>query len=82
MSRLVYPKPKAGEWVQPSRKGYRMRCCDCGLVHLLQFRLVPYANGTRRKIRFRVYRDEAETRRGRRANNITVKVRYKQKGRR
>lgn len=38
-------KEYAGEdgwsrWVQPITKGYRMQCCDCGLVHLVDFRVV------------------------------------------
>jgi hypothetical protein len=27
-------------WIQPLMKGYRMACCDCGLVHELVFRVV------------------------------------------
>lgn len=27
-----------GEWVQPKRRGYQLECCDCGLVHILNFR--------------------------------------------
>lgn len=27
-------------WVQPITKGYRMQCCDCGLVHVMEFRVV------------------------------------------
>ena len=34
----VYP----GEWQQPVRKGYRMKCCKRGLVHILDFRLIRY----------------------------------------
>lgn len=33
------------EWIQPVRKGYKMGCCDCGLVHLLDFRLVKRKDG-------------------------------------
>jgi hypothetical protein len=25
-------------WVQPVMKGYKMACCDCGLVHDMEFR--------------------------------------------
>lgn len=35
----AYDNVKAGEWVQPVRRGYRMACCDCGLVHILNFRV-------------------------------------------
>lgn len=34
-----YEKPKGSEWVQPIRKGYKMMCCDCGLVHTMNFRV-------------------------------------------
>lgn len=26
------------EWTEPIMKGYLMQCCDCGLVHEMQFR--------------------------------------------
>lgn len=29
----------AGEWVQPEDNGYRMECCECGLIHVLNFRI-------------------------------------------
>lgn len=50
-----YEKPNAGEWVQPIRKGYKMMCCDCGLVHVLDFRTF---NG---KIQFRAFRNNRST---------------------
>lgn len=27
------------DWIQPLMSGYRMACCDCGLVHTLDFRV-------------------------------------------
>ena len=60
------PKPKApkdfttvqsGEWVQPRRRGYWMKCCDCGLVHRMNFRLVPYGQG-KYKIQFQAFRED------------------------
>lgn len=54
-----YPEPKAGEWVQPVRDGYKLACCDCGLVHKMDFRLVKYGGGT--KIQFRAFRDNRAT---------------------
>lgn len=35
----TFEKPKSGEWVQPVRRGYKMGCCDCGLVHRMDFRI-------------------------------------------
>jgi hypothetical protein len=49
-----YHTQHAGEWVQPRRRGYYMKCCDCGLVHRLNFRLVRHGRG--RKIQFQAFR--------------------------
>jgi hypothetical protein len=54
-----YAKPKRGEWVQPVRKGYKMACCDCGLVHDMDFRIVKDHRGN--FIQFRVARNERST---------------------
>jgi len=29
-----------GEWIQPRRKNYYVGCCDCGLIHRVNFRLI------------------------------------------
>ncbi len=50
------------EWVMPIPKGYLMKCCDCGLSHRLNFRLVPYGKG-KVKIQFQAFRIERRTRR-------------------
>jgi hypothetical protein len=54
-----YTEPQAGEWVQPVRKGYKMACCDCGLVHNLDFRIVETKRG--KFIQFRAFRNERST---------------------
>lgn len=59
--RPLYPKHQAGEWVTPRRKYYLMGCCDCGLVHKMEFRLVPSWHGQGHKIQFRAWRDEKAT---------------------
>lgn len=35
-----YPAVTENEWVQPIKQGYGMACCDCHLVHRLDFRVV------------------------------------------
>lgn len=55
----AYPKVKSGQWVSPVRRGYKMACCDCGLVHRMNFQLIPYGSG--RKIIFQAFRDERAT---------------------
>ena len=53
-----YIEPKEGEWVRPIRKGYKMACCDCGLVHKLDFSLM---GKIRKYIIFRAFRDDRAT---------------------
>jgi len=59
---VIYEKPKAGQWVQPIRRGYKLACCDCGLVHRMDFRI--YSG----RVQFRVFRDERATGQMRRWN--------------
>lgn len=47
---MRFKQVKAGEWEQPIRKGYRMQCCDCGLIHDMDFRI------HKGRIQFRTYR--------------------------
>jgi hypothetical protein len=28
------------EWLMPEMKGYKMACCDCGLVHDIDFKVI------------------------------------------
>lgn len=30
----------SGQWVQPRMRRYLMKCCDCGLVHRMEFRVL------------------------------------------
>lgn len=59
--RKKYPAVEAGEWVVPRRKFYRLGCCDCGLVHKMEFKLVPSWHGGGKKILMRAWRDEKAT---------------------
>jgi hypothetical protein len=54
-----YPLVKSGAWISPIKTGYRMECCDCGLVHRIDFRHIPHGCG--RKIQLRAFRDEEAT---------------------
>ena len=51
----AYEKPEKDEWVQPIRKNYKMACCDCGLVHEMDFRVVAG------RVQFRVRRNNRST---------------------
>jgi len=50
-----YEQAHDGEWQQPVRRGYKMSCCDCGLVQIVDFRLF------RGRIQFRASRDNRAT---------------------
>jgi len=54
-----YPQVHEGEWVRPIRRGYKMACCDCGLVHRMEFKLVRRGKG--RFIWLRAFRDKRAT---------------------
>ena len=61
--RLRYKSVKDGEWQQPIKRGYKMVCCDCGLVHRMQFRVF----GGRVQLRgWRMVRETAQYRKQRR----------------
>lgn len=44
-------------WVYPEMDGYKMSCCDCGLVHQMQFRVTDDYE----RVEFRVRRDNRAT---------------------
>ncbi len=48
-------------WVQPIRRGYKLACCDCGLVHDIDFRIVKRNSNGAKFIQFRVARNERST---------------------
>ena len=52
---MKYQQTHDGEWVAPLMRGYRMKCCDCGLVHRFDFRIVG------RRVLFRAFRQARAT---------------------
>lgn len=62
---MSYKKPKSGEWVQPKMSGYKMACCDCGLVHNLNFRVISREKdeeeGPDKIVQFQVFRNNRAT---------------------
>jgi hypothetical protein len=71
------------DWVQPIMDGYRMSCCDCGLVHEMQFGVLrkgkDLADGTweARELDGQKYRVQFRARRHQRA---TAAARRKHSG--
>lgn len=56
-----------GRWVQPVEKGYKLACCDCGLVHTVEFRVED------ERAQFRMRRNNRSTALVRRHNSIKVR---------
>ncbi len=44
-----------GEWFEPAQKNHIMGCCDCGLVHKVDFRIY------KGKVQMRAFRDKKRT---------------------
>jgi hypothetical protein len=61
---MEYPDVAANKWIQPQAEGYGMCCCDCGLVHRLDFRIV------KGKVQIRARRDNRATGQMRRARGL------------
>ena len=75
---MKFKQQYENEWVQPRRKNYYMKCCDCGLIHALDFRILK-TKDKRCFIQFRARRVKAkEVRDERRMKDL--KKRLKQKG--
>jgi len=62
MSKSEYYHVSDGEWITVPKRGYKEQCCDCGLVHKLNFRV--NAKGA---IEIQTSRDERATAAVRRA---------------
>lgn len=58
---------KDGEWLQPIKRGYLMGCCDCGLVHRMNFRIVND------RVQFQAFRANGHTKAQRKKNRIVVR---------
>jgi hypothetical protein len=56
---MRYKQQFDGDVVKPIMRGYKMKCCDCGLVHVLDFFVFHHGRG--HKIEFKVKRDNRAT---------------------
>lgn len=52
---MRYTQATDGDTIRPKMRGYRTRCCDCGLVHVFDFRVVKA--GRRNVVQFTVRAD-------------------------
>lgn len=56
---MKYRVQRDGDIVTPRMRDYKMMCCDCGLVHTLNFFVVKHGRG--HKVRFKVWRNVRAT---------------------
>jgi hypothetical protein len=59
MNSSDFPLMEDGEWVRPVKNNFGFACCDCGLVHRIDFRHIKWGRG--RKVIFRARRDSKST---------------------
>ena len=64
---MKYTNSEEGEWIQPVTENYKLKCCDCGLVHTLNFRIED------EHIQFQAFRDNRSTGQVRRYRNLEDK---------
>jgi hypothetical protein len=69
----TYEQVHTGEWLSYSRKNQRIRCCDCGLVHVYDFRV------HKGKLEIRVFVDRRATGQIRRHAGIKITQKLKKK---
>lgn len=67
---MKYNNMKDGEWSKVIGRKHKILCCDCGLVHLLKFRI------KKGKVEFQAFRDNRATGQARRHRNIKVTQKY------
>ena len=68
-----FRKAKDMEWQQPVMKNYLMACCDCGLVHGMDFRVVWNPKKKKNQVQFRAWRAPKYTSAQRKKNGIILK---------
>ena len=83
--RIRYATIPYGEWTRPRLTDFREQCCDCGLIHRLDFRIVDDRGAPARRgaksgrarrsprlyIEFRTRRDDRATAAARRSFKFT-----------
>ena len=53
--RVSYDTIAYAQWTRPRMRNFREQCCDCGLIHRLDFRIVDG------RVEFKTRRDDRAT---------------------
>lgn len=69
MAKSDYHHLTDGEWFRPAMRNHHDQCCDCGLVHLMDFRIVTVRG--RQRVEYRARRHGKATGGARRPFNFT-----------
>ena len=69
-----YTQRTDGEWIDAEAPTHKIRCCDCGLVHVFTFRIV---NGRVQFAAVRDHRATAQSRRNRKRYPLIARRRLK-----
>lgn len=48
------------KWVSPKMKGYKMECCDCGLIHEIEFDIVKFTGKTKGELSHSICIDDKD----------------------
>jgi len=67
-----YEDWKSGEWERVKKKGFKLMCCSCSLVHVLDFKVEKC--GRELHVYVRVRRDDQATAAARRGKVKTIVV--------
>lgn len=65
-----YPQIYEGEWYEPTpQMGFMERCCDCGLIHQIDYRVSDEG-----KVQFRAKTAKRETAAARRQKSVRLSI--------
>jgi len=64
-----YKRVVDGDWETPRMTGYKLMCCDCGLVHIINFKVI-----NKKTIQLQAFRDNRSTGQSRRYKKIALKT--------
>ena len=64
-----YNKIVDGDWETPRMTGYKLMCCDCELVHIINFRVI-----NKKTIQLQAFRDNRSTGQSRRYCKGEIKL--------
>lgn len=77
---MKYTQIYDGDMIKPRMRGYRTKCCGCGMVHVLDFFVRKQGRG--HVVQFRIKQDKRATARIRKRikKAATIRARQKLKG--